>query len=144
MNLDRRLIVWLTSNKTSISRLLGIKMTERSGLHKTKKTSFPAPNGLANPSPREIDLRGVQEVWAIIAKSFSFFLSHPFDPVISLARSPCCILPFKEEMHESAASHEAGKHVRHNCRVANGVLWSLEENVAAHNAIEIAPTDDEA
>jgi hypothetical protein len=89
-------------------------------------------------------LCGVQEVWPVVTKSFDFFLGFVFDPVVPLACPPGCILPLKQEMHDCTTCYEKCEHVGDNCRVASRVLWGQEEDVAAYNAIDIAPTDDKA
>ena len=93
---------------------------------------------------RSSDLDRVQEVWSLVSKLLSLFLVHALNQVIPISCQSCRIFPAQEESHQTAATKEADNHVSHDCCVADGEFWRLIEDVAANNAIEVTPANDES
>lgn len=87
---------------------------------------------------------GVHEIGAHIAQCLNLLLRLALDPVVSLTVQSLLVLSAEQRSHQDAAAKHADEHVANDGGVALYVARSVEVDVAAHNTVKVAPSNDEA
>lgn len=91
-------------------------------------------------------LQGIKEIRPPIAQEFNFGFALPLDPIVSLASQPLRVLTPEQRLRDDAPAQQPKHQVRQHDAVSReetrGLLGKVD--VAADDAVEVAPTDDEA
>lgn len=86
----------------------------------------------------------VHEIRAHVAQCLNLLLRLALDPVVSLTVQPPLILSAEQRSHQDTTAKHADEHVANNGGVALQVARSVKVDVAAHNTVNVAPSNDEA